>query len=454
MSLRPYQQQAINAFASNGSIGVFNMATGTGKTITSIAAVNAAFAKHQRQFLVIIVPFVHLVPQWEENLSRSGIHLDVRIMGSSARWRAKVPTLVWQYQHGMLKRLVLIGTYRSICSQGFEEAVKGFEGEDTFLLADECHYIGSPQAQRPFLFRFKHRLGLSATPNRWWDETGTSFVRQLFGDDVFVYSMQQAIDAGFLTNYRYEPSIVRMDSEEMVAFDRLSKRISRLFNMDSDSELSDKVKRLLQERTKLIKSAAAKTIRLNGQIRQQHDLGYTLIYCANRKEILSVLLMLNDQGIRGARFDSSLTLKERSETLARFAAGEVQVLVAVKCLDEGVDIPATRVAYFLASTSNPREFVQRRGRILRRAEGKDFAIVHDFVVMPPVDYAGDYAETLIRHELPRVYELNSNAMNKYAARELLEPVLRQLQLERYLDLSPQDVYLESLRKRDGYDVTA
>ncbi|WP_125570267.1 DEAD/DEAH box helicase family protein [Lacticaseibacillus songhuajiangensis] len=455
MSLRPYQKDAIAAFVDNGSVGVLNMATGTGKTLTSIAAVNQAFAVHQRQCLVVIVPFTHLVPQWEQSLQSNGIYPDEHIMGDSVRWRGEVPNLVWQYQHHLIDRLVLIGTYKSICSEYFEEATSGLNDPDTFLLADECHYIGSPRSQRENLFQFRQRLGLSATPNRWWDESGTDFVRKLFGPDVFVYSMQKAIDAGYLTPYTYQPTIIRLDSEEMKEFEKLTKRINLLTTQeDKNPDIADAVKRMLLHRTRIIKSAAGKMIALEAQIVKQADPHFTLVYCANMKETEAVLHMLDEHGINAARFDSTLSLKQRSQVLERFASGEVCVLVAVKCLDEGVDIPDTRVAYFLASTSNPREFVQRRGRILRRAVGKQKAEVHDYIVMPPVDYKENHAEAVVRHELPRVFELNSSAMNKYAARGLLTPVLRQLQLERYLDLSPQDIYLESKRKRDGYDVTA
>ncbi|MCG0724117.1 DEAD/DEAH box helicase family protein (plasmid) [Lactiplantibacillus plantarum] len=455
MSLRPYQQEAISAFVDNGSIGVLNMATGTGKTLTSIAAVNQDYALHRRQCLVIIVPFTHLVAQWEENLRRGNIYPDLRIMGASERWRGLVPSLIWQYQHHMIDRLVLIGTYKSICSQYFEEAVASLRNPDTFLLADECHYIGAAQSQRESLFKFKKRLGLSATPARWWDEDGTNFIRRLFGPDVFVYSMQQAIDAGYLTPYTYQPIIIRLDSEEEADFDRLTTRINKLLSeAEKKTEAAELLKTLLLRRTRIIRSAAGKMIALEAQIMKQADPHFTLVYCANIRETQAVLYMLSQRGIRAHQFDSTLSLKQREEVLARFAAGEICVLVAVKCLDEGVDIPDTRVAYFLASTSNPREFVQRRGRILRRAPDKQRAEVYDFVVMPPVDYQGRYAENLVRHELPRVFELNANAMNKYGARDILTPVLRQLQLERYLDLSSQDIYLESLRKRDGYDVTA
>lgn len=455
MHLRPYQKDAVAAFEGNGRVGVLNMATGTGKTLTSIAAVQRAYQQHKRQFLVIIVPFTHLVDQWLSNLWKAGISVNAKIMGDSKNWRQHLPDLVWAFQRGFSDRVVVIGTYKSICSDYFETAIQGLESNQTFLLADECHYLGAPNRQRPFLKRFAFRLGLSATPNRWWDESGTAFIRNVFGQDVFVYGMDLAIQNGFLTPYIYDPIVTRFDSEEMTKFDRLTKQVIQLMAAQDDKKpMSDDLKKLVLRRSRLIKSAAAKMMLLEALITKQADPHYTLVYCANKNEEEAVVAMLATHDISGRRFDSSLNLAQRARTLEDFASGNIEVLVAVKCLDEGVDIPATREAYFLTSTSNPREFVQRRGRILRTAPGKEKALVHDFVVFPPRGYAGKYAEKLVRHELPRAYELNNFASNKYAAREKLTPVLRKLQLERYLDKSPQDIYEESMKEHDGYDVTA
>lgn len=451
--LRKYQNEAVHAFEDNGQIGVFNMATGTGKTLTSISAVQRTFEKNGRQFLVIIVPFTHLVEQWIQNLRYTDIFVDLKIMGNSNYWRRRLPNLVWAYQRGYTNRVVLLGTYSSICSKYFECAIQKLHDTDTFLLADECHYIGSKKRQLQFLFNFGKRLGLSATPNRWWDEEGTEFIRKLFGNDVYTYGMDRAIQKGFLTGYVYDPVITHLDSYEMEKFDKLTAKINLLIAGQNDHQIDEETKHLLLKRSRIIKSAGTKTIILDNMLNKQKKHKYTLIYCANKIEVELVVQMLSDQGIIGHRFDSSLNLAKRREVLKRFSNGEIDVLVAIKCLDEGVDIPATREAYFLASTSNPREFVQRRGRILRCSPGKNDAVVHDFIVFPPRNYNGKYAEQLIRHELPRAYELNDFSSNKYLARKQLAPVLRKLQLERYLDKSSLEIYLESKKEQDGYDIT-
>jgi superfamily II DNA or RNA helicase len=453
MILRDYQKEAIQAFKANEEVGILNMATGTGKTLTSIAAVQQVFQTNKRQFLVIIVPFTHLIQQWIENLHQSNILIDEKIMGASTYWRQRVPNLVWAYQKGYTDRVVLIGTYASVCSDYFEQAIKDLKDKDTFLLADECHYLGSRRRQRQFLFDFSARLGLSATPERWWDEKGTAFIRALFDKDVYTYDMAHAIQNGFLTPYDYRPIITRLDSEEMMDFDHLTARINRMIAGQKDKKLNEEVKKLLLRRARIVKSASMKRILLENMMAKQQSVQFTLIYCANKTEVNEIVQMLAKYGIIGHRFDSSMNLAQRAKILEQFALGDIQVLVAIKCLDEGVDVPATREAYFLASTSNPREFVQRRGRILRCSPGKQKAIVYDFLVFPPKEYDGKYAKQLIRHELPRAYELNSFAINKYRAREQLIPNLRKLQLERYLDKSALEIYSESEREQDGYGLT-
>lgn len=454
MKLRDYQIQAVDAFKNNHYIGIMNMATGTGKTFTSIAAVEEHYALKNRQFLVIIVPFIHLIPQWFENLQAANITVDCSIFGARDKWYSELYNLVWGYNHHIQNRVVVIGTYRSINTPLFKKILDKLNFQDSFLLADECHYFGAPNRRQNFFEKFSARLGLSATPARWWDPVGTSFIERLFDKEIFLYSMEQAIDNFYLTPYEYHPIISRFSDSEMKKFDKLSKQISRemMSSVDS-SELSDQAKKLLIFRSKLVKQATEKKELLKRKLLTTNDHHYTLIYCTDKNEVNQILKLLRSLNISASRFDSDLTRSQRQKILQQFARGKVEILVAVKCLDEGVDIPATKTAYFLASTTNPREFIQRRGRILRQYPGKQNAVIYDFIVLPPADYYGEYAEKLVRHELPRVYELNDSAMNKYMAREKLSRPLRRLQLERYLDMSPQEIYEESQRESDGYGIT-
>ncbi|AXX65399.1 hypothetical protein DS830_07835 [Bombilactobacillus bombi] len=454
MKLRNYQQTAVTNFKNNGRVGIFNMATGTGKTYTSIAAAQDYYQEYQRQFLVIIVPFVHLVSQWESSLKAAGINVDCHIFGNSREWIHSLHDLVWFYNRNFRSRVVVIGTYQSIVSNKFENCIRNLDFQQSFLLGDECHYLGANDKQRNFLYNFPNRLGLSATPTRWWDITGTDFVRKIFGEDVYEYSLETAIKNHFLTQYEYDPIIAPFTEEEMEEFEYLTTKVkSMMHRKQKDSKIRDSLQLLLLKRARLIKQAAVKQSLLEQVLLRQKDHHYTLIYCSDKQEIHQIMQLLHRHQITCHNFDSDLSKIKRQQVLRKFSKGEIEVLVAVKCLDEGVDIPATREAFFLASTTNPREFVQRRGRILRLSPGKNKAILHDFVVFPPKDYLGKDTETLIKHELPRVFDLNEFALNKFTARKKLIPILRKLKLERYLDKSPQEIYLEAQEEMKKYGIT-
>lgn len=460
MQLRNYQKQALANFENNHCVGMMNMATGTGKTYTSIATVESIFEKQQRQFLVIVVPFVHLIEQWQASLKSVGLLVDCKVYNNSNQWRKLLTNLVWIYNNHFAKRVIVIGTYTSIVSEKFENCLSDLDFTSAFLLADECHYFGAGNKQRNFFMRFPARLGLSATPERWYDQSGTSYIRSLFGEDVFTYSLKDAINNHFLTQYDYRPIIAPLSHDEMEEFDDLTEKINKFSMIGSSpkqsmskAEILNKIKNYTLRRARLIQSAEVKLKLLIQEILKQKDHRFTLIYCSNKNEITQVGQLLNQYQISSHRFDSDVSKGDRHKILKRFSSGEIEVLIAVKCLDEGVDVLATRVAYFLASTTNPREFVQRRGRVLRLSPGKFKAILYDFVVFPPPEYNGSYAKQLIRHELPRVFDLNEYSSNKYEARKELITPLRKLGLENYLDMSSMDVYEESQKERDNYGNT-
>jgi len=112
-------------------------------------------------------------------------------------------------------------------------------------------------------------------------------------------------------------------------------------------------------------------------------------------------------------------VSERDFLLARFADGTYRCLVAMKCLDEGVDVPAAKMAVIMASSGNPREYIQRIGRVLRRAEGKTEAVVFDIIVvpnravLPPILRAAE--EKILGKELFRCAEIANNALNSSEA---------------------------------------
>ena len=213
----------------------------------------------------------------------------------------------------------------------------------------------------------------------------------------------------------------------------------------------EKLQSLLRKRALIVSNAVNKKKALseiiNEQILNGTEKKYTLFYCPPGKhsEYLSLIANL---GIRAREFVYDVSESQRASILETFSSGDIEAIVAIKCLDEGVDVPVTRTAYILASTTNPREFIQRRGRILRKYDGKREAIIHDFVVIPPQDdeFMGkkiEYKKSILKREMPRFAEFAISAKNHFESREKVWHVLDKYNLLHLLDLKPWEIYKES-----------
>lgn len=446
IQLRKYQEEAIRKFESNKRIGLFEMATGTGKTITSLFAAQNAYKEIGRQCLIIIVPYLHLIPQWAKDFSLINVTNYLEISSNTSNWVLKLENLIWEYNNRFRDRIVIIGSYKSISSQNFQELMLKIKG-DRFLIADECHNIGSPSFYGHKFGMIESRLGLSATPRRWWDDKGTELIVQLFKETVYNYSMEQAINQGFLTEYYYHPKIVDLTDEEKLKYGNLTIMIINLMKKKNKSkEDVEELESLQIKRSRIIQKAKNKLSLLLDILKKKENHKYTLVYCGEGEidEVVNAIAKLN---IRVSRFNSELNIKKRKIVLENFANGAIEVLVAIRCLDEGVDIPATQTAYFLSSTSNPRQFVQRRGRILRQYENKKYSTIYDFVVLPNTELYLIF-KSIAEKEVPRFAEFSSLAINKYQSREQVRKKLSKYNLEEYLDILPWEMYK---RKMEEYE---
>ena len=445
IKLRNYQTEAVDNFKNNGFNGLFEMATGTGKTITSLACANEHYLKKGKQFLVIIVPFLHLIDQWVDDFGLFDIKNYHVIAYAKKKWLPNIESLIWDYNNGFRNRVVLIGSYKSIADKDFLGAISKIK-KSGCVLADECHYLGSESISLSEFSGFDARIGLSATPQRWWDDEGTSKIERFFDKTVFQFTLSQAISEGYLTNYRYHPIQVQLTLEEIEEYERLTFRIAVLYNKKNKTIAEkEQLEKLLLNRTKIIKSAANKKEILIKMLRQTKEIHHAIVYCAEG-EVDFVVNAIAELGIRVHRFNSEIPNKERSGILKRFDEGNIQILVAIKCLDEGVDIPATQTAYFLASTSNPKEFIQRRGRILRKYKGKIFAEVYDFIVLPSSADNHVFRSIAVK-EMPRFAEFSSGAINSYESKQTIMELLEKHNLEHLTEIKPWDVY-KNMRNED------
>ena len=410
ITLRPYQEQALVKFKSAQHRGILAMATGAGKTITALACASSI---EDLDLIIIVVPIKDLVRQWIDELDKlTDFYYPIAAVGRSDVWRNTLYRKL-RLIHGNAQRLkrlptILVGTYSGLSKSTVAELIEDAGGlpVNSLIIADEVHTAGAQQYRRILRDDFTYRLGLSATPIRPHDEKGTEFVLNYFGDIVYELNLEQAIKLGILCEYEYYVYVVTLTDAENEEYQRLTKRIVRLLRSDND-KVSGSINRLTIERSRIIKSASEK-IAILDRIIQDHPLNRGMIYCADIDQADIVCHRLSQQGIQVSRFTSQED-RQRGQILHEFSQGRLDALVAVKCLDEGVNIPAAQEAIILANDTSERQFIQRRGRILRKAKGKDKATLIDILVVPPI---GDERVKLITSEIKRIKHFAKTASNK------------------------------------------
>lgn len=448
--LRPYQREAIDAWKQSNFRGIFEMATGTGKTFTALAAAAERVDAMKHVALLILVPYLHLLEQWRQNCDRFGFY-PILCSGNHDHWSIEVSSKIQDYRLGVLPSICILAVHQTAATQRFAKAMQGLPPESTMLIADEVHNLGAPRLRGALLPRASIRLGLSATPRRWYDQEGTQELLDYFSGICFEYPLERAIGT-FLTPYRYFPILASLSADEREDYEELSERIAKLACRDSEHDVDSKerLKKLLLLRTQIVSRAQNKLPLLLKVLQRRIgecgeagvELRDVLIYCApgKHREILGAVSAL---GLRCHEFVHTVSMNKREAVLRQFQEGDVQALIAIHCLDEGVDIPSTQTAYFLASTSNPKEFVQRRGRILRPCPGKVRADVYDFVVVPDIQQAHlrrDSDIGLLRREMPRFAEFCSSAENHFEARAVILEILNAFQVLDFFDKKPWDIY--------------
>ena len=419
IELREYQSEAINAWFQNGCHGLWEMATGTGKTITALSAMAKLREKKKRLFILIVSPYQHLVDQWGKVSVQFGFEPILAYKGATT-WVKSLSTALVQYNWGNQDIVFTITTRKTFISSTLQKMLARVS-ENAVLVADEVHHLGATGSRKKLTNVFDYRLGFTATLDRWFDDVGTDALKEYFGGVVYEFTLGQAINEGFLCQYEYYPDLVELTDEELERYEKLSKKISKLFYSNSSDEQNEHLEHLLRMRAKLLNNAENKLPMLLEILAGKTDsLHHTLFYCAPG-QINLVIPTLTGLGLRVAKFTAEESTDERQELLEMFASGHLQALVAMKCLDEGVDVPSTQTAYILASSSNPREFVQRRGRILRKAPGKEKAAIHDLIAVPPVTYQQypnatfETERKIVEKELRRFNEFAGLALNKNQA---------------------------------------
>jgi len=441
---RDYQNQAFENWKANNQKGLFAMATGTGKTITSLNCLLEIYKRNGYYKAIILVPTITLVNQWEQECEKFHFSNVIKVYSKNSEWRSKIERLLMAEEYKKAKdssqNFIIISTYASFTRGNVFDILNGFERSKVLLIADEAHNMGSPTIMKRLGdIKYLRRIGLSATPERQFDDETNRKLFKFFGAEkqyTYEYSMEEAIENGVLCRYFYYPHLIRLTDDEFQKYVELSLKISKYFNFNTNSfeNKDDILMSMLLARKRIVHKAANKLTAFNQIINERYqkkgNLKYSLVYVPEgtkpdyiadsdvfdstdqvADDIVSDRL-IDDYTEAVMKLDKFITVKkfvsgqkDRDKVLSDFALGKLQVLTSMKCLDEGVDVPRSELAIFCASTGNPRQFIQRRGRILRKHPDKFMAEIHDLVVAPEMNPGSDsfrMERALLKGELMRV----------------------------------------------------
>ena len=452
IKLYDYQIEAIKNWKEKGYRGILDMATGSGKTLTGLGALcELSKELDNNLFVIIVCPYQHLVEQWVEDIKRFNIKPIIGYSSSSQKdWKERLNRAIrGQNLKLSLKKFVCFICTNATFSSGFVQNMIDISESKKLLLVDEAHNFGSPRLMKTLHEGYEYRLALSATLDRHNDEIGTEKLYDFFGEKVIEYTLERAIKEGKLTPYKYYPVLVYLTEDELQDYNNLTYEICQQIIQDDKGrkKLTEYGEILAIQRARIIAGAQNKLSKLREVITPYRTEDFNLVYCGatnvlnesmdktstdemDLRQITAVTKILgNELDMRVAKFTSEESIEERKIIKESFEKREIQTLVAIKCLDEGVNIPNIKTAFILASTTNPKEYIQRRGRVLRKSKDmeKDFAEIYDFITLPRKLETVQYLTLeqlkleipLVKKEILRMEEFCRLAMNPATTRKLI-----------------------------------
>ena len=450
ISLHDYQKEAIASWVGENYHGIFDMATGTGKTFTGLGAISKLSEDLNDKLAVVIVcPYQHLVELWVEDIVRFNMKPIIGYSSSPQKdWKQRLSKAVRDQKIRVDKSFFcFVCTNATFTNSYVQEQISKIHSP-VLLVVDEAHNFGAASYARLLDDRFTYRLALSATLERHRDEEGTALLYAFFGKKCIEYSLDRAIEEDKLTPYKYYPVVVHLNDDELTAYEQLSYEMSKcvIKGKNGKYKLNKHGEILALKRARIVAGASEKLDALREEIRPYIHDNNILVYCGatnvldenadytssdtgDIRQIEAVTRILgNEFGMDVAQFTSRENMETRAAIKEQFQRGDrLQAIVAIKCLDEGVNIPGIRTAFILASTTNPKEYIQRRGRVLRKAQNKPYAVIYDFVTLPrPLDSVSSLTTeqaqrdlTLVKNELARIKEFGRLSQNSMDANNLI-----------------------------------
>lgn len=419
--LRPYQEEALNAWKENDYKGILAMATGTGKTKTSIEALTRFLNRTDRGLAVITVPYLELARQWVQELGEKGI-ATVSVYDSQENWSLSVENIIQAHlvsSDSKAQLPVLVCVNKSFRDDKFQNLLKRLNGKpgSRMIIVDECHHFNR-QNQIDYLpTSFRFRLGLSATPYEVDEE---KYLERYFGEIVFEFKLSEAIKQEYLCPYTYHPILIEFTENEAARYLEIIKKVTNNKDLDSYGELDH-----------LLETMVSKLTKLEDVLKENSSKTFSLFYCGEGyvefengeriRQVDSLTMLLQKLGWRVGRITSADTPSERRGTIANLRAQNIDAIASMRILDEGIDIPDCRRAFILASQRQERQGIQRRGRVLRKSPGKESAELFDFILVGP-KLTNQDLDKLYNREMKRARMFASDALNKEECEKILDGV--------------------------------
>ena len=459
IELYDYQKEAVNNWLENNGVGIFNMATGTGKTYTGLAAIAKLFEKNKRLGVIIVCPYQHLVEQWVEDIIAFNMKPIIGYSASCQKdWKDRLKNDVIDFNLGIINHFCFVTTNATFASDFVQKQITQVIN-DLVLVIDEAHNFGAYNLSQKLNPQIPYRLALSATIERYGDQEGTAKLFDYFKKECINYPLGRAIKEKKLTPYYYYPVLTCLTENELEEYKKLSVQIAKCIikRPNGSTELNELGKRLAIKRARLVAGATNKLTKLIEKIKEYKDDKHILVYCGattiydidyvegqvEQSELRQITIvgniLGNDLGMKVAQFTSQESSAEREILKKEFANGDnIQALIAIRCLDEGVNIPNIKTAFILASSTNPKEYIQRRGRVLRLASGKDFARIYDFITVPrPLEGVRNLSKSEIKYDI-----------------SLIKKEIVRIEDFAALSLNPQDSYMLIEKMKEVYDLSA
>ena len=438
IKLRDYQEQAINAWVNNGYHGFYVMATGTGKTWTAIFSAKEMIKQHPAM-VVICAPYKHLVRQWADDVEKAFPQAKIIMVSSeNPTWEQQITQEIIRKQYNPDNQIIIISTIASFKMPRFMNAIQKSK-EEKLLIVDEAHRFTDRSEELKETFQYM--LGLSATPFSGSSAQPGMELMKFFGGQVFSLPIEDALERGFLVPYNYYPIFVQSTEDEEQRFKYHTQKILSCFKNNRCIN-PDLLVKSLRNRLRVISMAEENQNRIDEILNNIKEDDHFVVYCGDGRlfddntgeeirHIQSIKRVLTAHGYKASQFTAQENMNDRMELVDAFNKGEISSLAAIRCLDEGINIPSIKSALILSSNDDYREFVQRRGRILRTYGAKEYANIYDVIVLPSAEMTG-----WAKIEFRRFHEYAKLALNWNE----LESVLNDYLFEYGLNIDDVDVY--------------